>query len=659
MAGEHRAAGPWEQAGRYLFSAERRFVTGLHFANNYGGKMLFDFANPGIAGVKTRLQAGAPPNRSEADAPGSAAAPERRVGICMERSADLVVAILGVLKAGAAYVPLPTNLPPDRLALAAEDAALELVLTQTDQLAALPPNLPRVVCLDRDRAEIQRQPEHNPATAVTAQNLMYLMMTSGSTGRPNGVMIEHRAIANFLHGMRQAFPLAATDRVLQTVSFGFDVSVREIFWPLISGAQLVLPPALTTQNPALLAEEIERHQITQMRFFPTLLEQFLEQPGLEQKCRSLQRVFCGGETLSTALQERFFARLNAELYNTYGPTEAAVNATVWHCRRDDHRALVPIGRPLANVEVYVLDRHLQPAPVGVPGELCIAGAGLARGYWNRPELTREKFIEHEFEPGRKTRLYRTGDRARYLPDGAIEFLGRADHQIKLRGYRIELGEIEAALEQHPDLREAVVLAREDQTTGKRLVAYAVARDGAAPGAPDLRRFLQAKLPEYMVPAAFVFLAEFPLTPNGKIDTKALPAPGQVRPELDSGFAAPRNEAEAGLAKIWAQLLGLERVGVNDNFFELGGHSLLLTQLASRVREQFQVDLSLRSFFEAPTIAGLASSIQSAGRNERLPALPTANPRRQAQDLLRQMSALSDEEITVLLKKVLVEGEVRS
>jgi acyl-CoA synthetase (AMP-forming)/AMP-acid ligase II/acyl carrier protein len=328
-----------------------------------------------------------------------------------------------------------------------------------------------------------------------------------------------------------------------------------------------------------------------------------------ENCDCLRHVFCGGEVLSSELSEQFLDRLPVDLWNLYGPTEASIDATFWRCKRQANQTL-PIGRPIANTEIYLLDAHLQPVPTAVPGEIHIGGSGLARGYLNRPALTAEKFIPNPFsdEPG--ARLYKTGDLARYLPDGNIEFLGRIDHQVKIRGFRIELGEISAVLGQHPWVSEAMVIAREDVPGDKRLVAYVVRGQSIAPAAGDLRSFLKAKLPDYMVPSSFVFLGALPLTPNGKIDHQALPAPDQRRPELEEGYVAPRTPVERMIAEIWAEVLKLDTVGVDDDFFELGGHSLVATQAISRIYQVSQVQLPVRSFFQAPTVAGLASLIET-------------------------------------------------
>jgi amino acid adenylation domain-containing protein len=531
--------------------------------------------------------------------------PEALVGICVERSLEMAIGMLGVLKAGGAYVPLDPSYPRERLRFMLSDADMKIVLTQQALSENFAGHGLRVVNLDVGSEGILRGTEENPVSTVTPDSLAYVIYTSGSTGRPKGVMVCHRSVCNHLFWRRAHFPLTAQDRSLQSASISFDDSVWEFFEPLMCGARVVIA---RHQEPVYLARLIADEKITSMCLVPSMLEVFLEEPEVE-RCHSLLRVSTGGETLSVALQDRFFARFDAELHNGYGPTEATIAATFWTCKRRSDSMIVPIGPPIANTQVYILDRYLQPVPIGMRGELHIGGLGLARGYLNSPELTAEKFIPHPFseEPG--ARLYKTGDLARYQPDGNIEFLGRQDNQVKIRGFRVELGEIEAVLGQHPAVRDVIVVAREDGTT---LLAYVVAQDAQAPATNDLRAFLKARLPDYMIPSSFVFLKSLPLTPNGKVDRRALPAPAPTRPELRNPFVAPRSPVEETLARIWADVLGLERVGVDDNFFDLGGHSLLATQVISRARAPFQIELSLRSFFETPTVAAIAAIVQQAG-----------------------------------------------
>ncbi len=557
--------------------------------------------------------------------------PEVLVGIMMERSIEMVVGLLGIIKAGGAYVPLDPAYPQERLSFMLEDARVPVLLTQARLAESLPQSEAEVVSVDALREVIDEEGIENPAGGATAENLAYVIYTSGSTGRPKGAMNSHRGICNRLLWMQDAYQLTSADSILQKTPFSFDVSVWEFFWPLLTGARLVVAQPGGHQDSAYLVKLIAEQKITTLHFVPSMLQVFLEEWGLET-CDSLKQVICSGEALSFELQERFFARLNAGLHNLYGPTEAAVDVTFWACKQESGLRTVPIGRPIANTQIYLLDRRLQPVPVGVPGELYIGGVGVARGYLNRPELTAERFILDPFSAEDGARLYKTGDLARYLPDGNIEYLGRIDHQVKLRGFRIELGEVEAVLQQYAGVRDTVVLLREDGPGDKRLVAYVAARGEAVPGPAELRRFLSERLPEYMVPQAFVLLDELPLTPNGKVDRRALPEPDRARPERGAEYVAPRGADEEEVARVWAEVLKVERVGADDNFFELGGHSLLMMQVVSRLRRSLGVELPLRSLFEAPTVVGLSETIRKlkdSGAEPQAPAI-VALPRKRHQ-----------------------------
>ncbi len=513
--------------------------------------------------------------------------PASLVGIRAERSLEMVVGLVAILKAGGAYVPLDPAYPAERLAFMLEDAAVPVLLTQE--------HLEGTKDIKDTKDGKDGKDERDPGRAA------YAIFTSGSTGRPKGTVNSHRGIVNRLLWMQAEYGLTAEDRVLQKTPFSFDVSVWEFFWPLIVGARLVVARPGGHQDPAYLVETIERAGITTLHFVPSMLQVFVEQPGVE-RCTSLRRVMASGEALPADLAKRFFARLpeGVELHNLYGPTEAAVDVTYHACRPGEER--VPIGRPVANTRIHILDREGQEVPVGIAGELYIGGVQVGRGYLHRPDLTAERFVP-DVRPRARARMYRTGDLARWLRNGEIEYLGRIDHQVKIRGFRIELGEIEAALAGHPEVREAVVLAR-DQS----LVAFVA--PPAIGDTADLRAFLQASLPEHMIPSAFVSLGAMPLTPNGKVDRKALAG---IEPESRSGgaFLAPRTAAEEILAGIWRDLLGVPRVGVKDRFFELGGHSLLGMRLAARVRDAFGVELPLRTLFEAPTLEDLAARIGAA------------------------------------------------
>jgi amino acid adenylation domain-containing protein len=565
--------------------------------------------------------------------------PDVLVGLCVERSLDMIVGILGILKAGGAYVPLDPEYPKERLAFQLDDTKASVLLTQERLLGDLPQHDGRVICLDRDWAEIARENEANSESGVTAENLAYVIYTSGSTGKPKGVMIPHRALYNHMLWMQERFPLDAADCVLQKTPFCFDASVWEFFAPIIAGARLILARPRANQDGAYLIDTIVNQRVTTLQLVPSMLRMLLAEDGLE-RCQNLKRVFCGGEALPMELREQFHGRLGGELYNLYGPTEATIDATCALCDRGSAPHTVTIGRPIANTQVYVLDPALRPVPIGVPGELYIGGGCLARGYLNRPELTAEKFISHSFDGEPARRLHGTGDLARYLSDGNIEFLGRIDDQVKIRGYRIELGEIESVLSQHPGVRETVVVAREDEPGDKRLVAYLVAASQNS-SVSELRDFLRAKLPEYMIPSTFVFLDALPLTLNGKIDRKSLPVPDRNRGELKQAYVAPRGPTEEILVGIWADVLKLDQIGIHDNFFDVGGHSLLATQVISRVRQAFQMDLPLRTIFEEPTIEELTMAIMKK--------LSERGGGEEMALILTEVESLSDEETKNLLK----------
>ncbi|MFZ6028532.1 MAG: amino acid adenylation domain-containing protein [Chloroflexota bacterium] len=746
--------------------------------------------------------------------------PERRVGVCMERSIEMVTSLLAVLKAGGAFVPIDPTYPKDRLAYLLNDYASTsqgegpILLTQPHLRSHLPDFPGQSICLEPGwGADNPKEPGDLPRV-VTPDNLAYVIYTSGSTGRPKGAMNSHRAICNRLFWMQKAYALTSADRVLQKTPFSFDVSVWEFFWPLLNGACLVIAPPQAHRDSAALVRLIAREKITVLHFVPSMLRQFLEEPGLEE-LDSVRHVICSGEALGADLLPRYHARLKAALHNLYGPTEAAVDVTYWDCPSQGPVNVVPIGKPIDNLKIYLLDGALQPVPVGVPGEIHIGGVGLGRGYWNRPELTAEKFIPDRFSSVLGARLYKTGDLARYLPDGNIEYLGRLDYQVKIHGFRIELGEIETWLSQHPAVHQAVVLARQDLPGEHKLVAYLVSDlvidriplkssgqirvgdshtyeikaediscsgvcisgavpglrvgqpvmvrlmgnsdeiwlegkvawiqpdllgvkldltaeqrwqiqrriemalkapemsvsdlrrselrvpmktpcqielpDGIvltavvenislaglglraanlgnilpgqpvrihfqSPGAPDptdlegtvmwqldgqagvrlnplpeqrawleqtvdyfveaqglsighLRQFLAERLPEYMIPSAYVFLDTLPLTPNGKVDRKALPAPELDRSRLEADYIAPGTPVEKKLAEIWTRLLGLEQVGIHDNFFEVGGDSILSLQVIARAR-QAGLRLTTRQIFQYQTIAQLANLVDT-------------------------------------------------
>jgi amino acid adenylation domain-containing protein len=539
---------------------------------------------------------------------------ESRVGVLMERSPELVVAFLAVLKAGAVYTPLDPQYPNDRLAFMLADAQVPLLLTQERLAGSLPNSDAEVLQLDRDWPTVARLPTTRPPRRAHPNNAAYLLYTSGSTGKPKGVLMPHRPLANHMAWMAERWPLAGTDAVLQRSLPSFDASLWELLAPLLAGARLVLAPACHRTDAPLVVDAVRDHDVTVLQVVPSLLDMLADEPRLSD-CRTLRRVFVGGEALTTDVAGRFSGLVGAELHNLYGVTEGCIDST-WHAWGDSAGgSVVPIGRPIANVRVYLLDRWLQPVPVGVSGELYVGGVCVARGYVNRPELTAERFVPDPFGDQPGARMYRTGDLARYRSDGTIEYLGRLDHQVKLRGFRIELGEVEAVLGQHPGVQVAVCAVHDHGPGDRRLVAYVVPAAGEMPAAGELRGFLAQSLPEHMLPGAFVAMDALPLSPNGKVDRRALPAPDGKRPELAAPYVAPRTATERALAEIWAGILGVERVGVEDNFFDLGGHSLLATQVMAATTDAFDVEVPLRRLFEQPTVADQAAALVEVAGDE--------------------------------------------
>ncbi len=534
---------------------------------------------------------------------------DRLVGVAMERSIEMVVALMAILKAGGAYVPVDPEYPEERQAYMLEDSGVQLLLSQSHLKLPLAQGVQRID-LDRGAPWFEDYSEANPDIHLDGENLAYVIYTSGSTGKPKGAGNRHSALSNRLCWMQQAYGLGVGDTVLQKTPFSFDVSVWEFFWPLMSGARLVVAAPGDHRDPAKLVALINREGIDTLHFVPSMLQAFLQDEDVAS-CTSLKRIVCSGEALPADAQQQVFAKLpQAGLYNLYGPTEAAIDVTHWTCVEEGKDA-VPIGRPIANLGCYILDGNLEPVPVGVLGELYLAGRGLARGYHQRPGLTAERFVASPFVAGE--RMYRTGDLARYRADGVIEYAGRIDHQVKLRGLRIELGEIEARLLEHPWVREAAVLA----VDGKQLVGYVVLESEGGDWCEVLAAHLAASLPEYMVPAQWLALERMPLSPNGKLDRKALPAP-EVS-VAQAGYSAPRNAVERTLAEIWQDLLGVERVGLDDNFFSLGGDSIVSIQVVSRAR-QAGLQLSPRDLFQHQNIRSLALAAKAgAATTEQGPA----------------------------------------
>ncbi|AKA23541.1 non-ribosomal peptide synthase/polyketide synthase [Pseudomonas chlororaphis] len=534
--------------------------------------------------------------------------PDVLVGLALERSIEMVVGLLAVLKAGGAYVPLDPEYPRERLAYMLDDSGVKLLLTQARLQVQLPvPAGVQSLVLEQGEQWLDGYGEHNPGIQLDGENLAYVIYTSGSTGQPKGAGNRHAALTNRLCWMQEAYGLDARDTVLQKTPFSFDVSVWEFFWPLMTGARLVVAAPGDHRDPERLMRLIEREQVSTLHFVPSMLQAFLQAlPQGEAACRSLQRIVCSGEALPVDAQQQVFEKLPAAaLYNLYGPTEAAIDVTHWTCV-DEGRDGVPIGVPIANLGCHVLDANLEPVPVGVLGELYLGGVGLARGYHRRPALSAERFVAHPFLGGE--RMYRTGDLARYRADGVIEYAGRIDHQVKLRGLRIELGEIEARLLEHALVREAAVLAVENQ----HLVGYLVLQDARDDWRDTLAGHLAAQLPDYMVPAQWVLLERMPLSPNGKLDRKALPKPEAQ--QAAQAYEAPHSELEQQLAAIWSEVLGVERVGLNDNFFELGGHSLLVLMLKERIRKASGIGLSVSQLMLNPTVRGQVNCLEGKARS---------------------------------------------
>ncbi|AOX02682.1 hypothetical protein BJP34_27465 [Moorena producens PAL-8-15-08-1] len=536
--------------------------------------------------------------------------PEVLVGICVERSVQMVVGLLGILKAGGAYVPLDPNYPHQRLSYMLADSGVEVLLTQQSLLESLPSHTAQMVCLDSDWRAIEQYSGQNLDVGVTSDNLAYVIYTSGSTGKPKGTMILHSGVGNYLSWCTKAYNVADSEGSTVNSSIGFDATITSLFSPLLVGRKVVLLPE-EGEIEALKAALCSGTKFSLVKITPAHLEILSYLLAHEQVTIENKAFIIGGEALS-ANHIKFWQKYAPQirLINEYGPTETVVGCCIYEVGgKTFSGGNIPIGRPIANTQIYILDKHLQPVPIGVPGELYIGGDGLARGYLKRPELTSEKFIHNPFCNSKSQRLYKTSDLARYLRDGNIEFLGRIDNQVKIRGFRIELGEIEAVLSSHPHIQQTVVIAREDIPGNKRLVAYIVSQSESL-STNQLREFLKQKLPEYMVPSAFVTLDTLPLTPNGKVDRKSLPAPDGVVTSVEE-YVAPRTPTEEIIANIFANVLGLQDVGIHDNFFELGGHSLLAVRLMSQIKQQFQINLPLATLFQSPTIEQLASLLGSS------------------------------------------------
>src|SRR5581483_7297816 len=584
---------------------------------------------------------------------------ETLVGLCLERSIEMVIAILAILKAGGAYVPLDLSYPPERLAFMLQDAHIPVLLTQKRWLARFSTARVNAICLDEKWPAIVQQSQYSSQLEARPDRLAYVIYTSGSTGAPKGVQVQQGSVVRLVCGVDYV-PLDASVRVLHLAPISFDAATFELWAPLLHGGRCVLfvgdLPSIEALNAAL-----HREQVTTLWLTASLFNVVIDEAP--DALAGLQQLLIGGEALSVPHVRRGLELLpGVQIINGNGPTE---NTTFSCCEPiepvlpADIRS-IPIGRPIANTQAYVLDALGQLVPIGVVGELYLAGAGLARGYLRRPELTAERFVPHPWggEPGE--RLYRTGDLVRWLPDGRLEFMGRRDGQVKLRGFRIEVGEIEAVLQEHPSVREAVVVIQEPEQGEKQLVAYIVAAPPPALSLSALRAFLNSRLPTYMLPTAFVPLEALPLTANGKLDRRALPAPDGTRPELGKEYIAPRSEIERTLAQIWSQVLHIQQIGVQDDFFELGGHSLLATQIVSRVLASFQIELPLRSLFLAPTIADFAQVLTTyQSEHGALSASVTEIQDEQDDEaeLLMHLDRLSNEEMEALFEIMVTKEEI--
>jgi amino acid adenylation domain-containing protein len=568
--------------------------------------------------------------------------PDTLVGICVERSLEMIVGILGILKAGGAYVPLDPEYPQERLNFMLEDSQVKVLVTQAKLVESIPEHQAQLICLDTDWEKIAQNITSNPENKSEPENLTYIIYTSGSTGKPKGVLVNHANVVRLFAATDSRYHFNSQDVWTLFHSYAFDFSVWEMWGALLYGGRLVIVPYLVTRSPELFYELLCQEKVTILNQTPTAFRQLIQaeesvkgdispllrevgKDSVTETDLSLRLVIFGGESLEINSLQPWFDRHGdqlPQLVNMYGITETTVHVTYRPLSMADVNSTASvIGRPLPDLQVYLLDQYLQPVPVGVPGEMYVGGAGVAKGYLNRPELTTERFISSPFEHSNK--LYKTGDLARYWPNGELEYLGRIDNQVKIRGFRIELGEIEALLASHPQIWETVVLVWDDTAGDKRLVAYIVPQPEITIIIDEIRQFLKAKLPDYMVPNAFVILEALPLTTNGKIDRRALPPPNL---DISDKYVAPSTPIEEILVNIWSEVLKVEKVGINDNFFELGGHSLLATQLVAQIRDRLKIELPLRQLFNTATLAELAQGIEQL-KQEKLPIIPAILPRK--------------------------------
>ena len=567
--------------------------------------------------------------------------PDTLVGISMDRSIEMVVALYGVLKAGGGYIPLDADYPRDRLNYLIEDSKAQLVITQRIH-STLFSSDHNVLILDDGEDPALNEPDHNPQVEFDGSNMIYMYYTSGSTGKPKGVVNTHAGVANRVIWLQHTFEMGGNDKLLQKSPYSFDVSVWEFFWPLMAGARLVMALPGMHVDSGYLWKTISENEITHVQFVPTVLQTFLSEPELHRELPHLKHVFCCGEALSYSLQEQFFNVSSARLHNVYGPTETAIFVTHWECQRGSDRNIVPIGAAIPGNAMYVLNDDLQPVGDGEIGELFISGIGVARGYHNRPELTSERFVADPFNTEQSWRMYRTGDLGRWLPDGVLECLGRNDDQVKLRGYRVELGEISTVLEEHSGIGQSVTIMREDNPGDQRIVSYFIPAAGDSPSISELRLHMQSKLPEYMVPSFFVEMERFPLTPSGKTDRRALPGPMASRLDLGS-YAPPETVTQKEVAAIWSSILAFDKIGLDDDFLDLGGHSLLGMQILIRLQQTMNVKITLRDMLtRGMTVRGLADLVEEV-------LILDANDG-DLDELLSELEDLSDEEVAALLKE---------
>jgi len=578
---------------------------------------------------------------------------EALVGVCVERSLEMIVALLGILKAGAVYVPVDSRLPVERLRHLLDDAQPVAIIT--DDGSSRSEFGPDAIVVNRAGELLRNESNSNPPTSVAPNNLAYVMYTSGSTGTPKGVAVEHGSVVNLLSSMRHEPGISSSDVLLAVTTLSFDIAGLEIFLPLISGARVVLAGSADVVDGTRLKQLFDDCEPTMMQATPATWRLLLEagwrgSPEL--------KILCGGESLPPDLAKELMLRATS-VWNVYGPTETTIWSSV-HRLRGDEDDTIPIGRPISNTQICILDSNGNPVPANVTGEIYIGGAGLARGYWNRPELTAERFVETSLGKEYKKRLYRTGDLGRLRRNGEIEYIGRIDTQIKLRGMRIELGEIESVIASHPHLQQAVVIVK-GEPEQQRLSAYVAAKEPCEISAAELRRHVRGVLPEYMIPAEFWKVDEIPLLPSGKVNRALLASAGTMLANDEDNWVGPRSETETWLATIWSELLKVEKIGVDQNFFELGGHSLLVLQMVARIRRKLNVEFPARRVFESPTIAALAEQVEQAGNSgATMRSAVLLHQRTTKPDaILNQLGRLSAEDAQDLLKAMLDEKQART